>query len=341
MKKILLTGGTGFLGNYLVHNLVEQGHEVYILVRKQSHKKAMKKFEDLNITIILGDLENLDLIDDDKIAKKMIDDIDIIVHCAAFYDLCADYKTSFLANVVGTQNVLHFSSTCKKLKELHYISTIAVAGDYEGEFLETDLYKDQIFSNNYARTKYDAEKLFRNTNIETVNKIIYRPGIIIGDSQTGKIDHVNGPYYLLELIAKVRSIKVLGFLPIPLGKDVSFPIIPVDHAAKFIVDIINKKNTEDKTYHVISTHVPTLEEFIEVALKSCSVYAKILRTPNIFILRQLIKFLGVPPDLIDYGFSKTSFSLTHAISDSDSLKKSDSSEYLLRVLQAYFSRVKQ
>ena len=85
----------------------------------------------------------------------------------------------------------------------HHISSIAAAGLYPGVFREDMFDEAEDLDDPYFRTKHDAEALVRKEYTRPYR--IYRPGIVIGDSKTGEIDKIDGPYYFFRLIKKMRQ----------------------------------------------------------------------------------------------------------------------------------------
>lgn len=301
--KLFITGATGYLGSNLIALLSKSHEHLYLLVRKNSIVKAKKLFGHLeNVTLVKGDLTNPDLIDD--IELKLEDKIDSILHMGAYYDLQGEHKEAYLQNVMGTLNVTFFARLCKNLKSFHYISTIAVSGEYAGTFKESDFNVNQTFSNAYSETKYEAERIVRNLdNIVSVN--IYRPGIIIGNSETGEFDKVDGPYYFWKTISKAKSIfpgiSNLPILPLPIVEKSVLPVICVDHAAKLIEKGLSLDHSSAvRCFHLIDNGAPRVKDLIQLSLKKFRVNSKILVISNHPLIEKAFDFLGLPKEIIHY-----------------------------------------
>ena len=137
---LLLTGGSGFLGQELLNLLLNIDAKIWVLSRKHSRLQLIEKYKNYpQVTVVAGDITSPEVIEDSEQAKELIELVDVIVHSAGHYSLDGSYSDNFLNNVVGTQNMLFFSNRCKKLKSFHYVSTIAVAGDHPGQFAENNL----------------------------------------------------------------------------------------------------------------------------------------------------------------------------------------------------------
>ena len=241
---ILITGATGFLGGYLIRELAAQFENIYIVSRKE--QTAFKNYS--NVKFIKGDITQLEVLNlEEDLRSILLDSIDLVLHAAALYDLSASYTDCFLQNVVGTQNILHLLKGMKNLKSFYYISTIAV-GDPDLFYLEENILpKREKFSDAYSETKYLAEQFVRdNINKCFVTRII-RPGIVIGDSVTLKMEKIDGPYYFIEAFKKYSHLlKYSPIVPLSYNPKSKMPIIPVDHCAHYIKLLIERDNYKDQ-----------------------------------------------------------------------------------------------
>ena len=195
-----VTGATGFIGRYLVANLLRRGHPVYVLVRKGSEKKlaAIRKAwgaDDKTVIGIEGDLAKPGLGVGAADVKKLKGKIDHFFHLAAIYDLKASAEAQQIANVDGTKNAVRFAGTvgagC-----FHHVSSIAAAGLYEGTFREDMFEEAEDLDHPYFKTKHDSEGVVRRECKRPFR--IYRPGFVVGHSKTGEIDKIDGPVLLLQ-----------------------------------------------------------------------------------------------------------------------------------------------
>jgi thioester reductase-like protein len=324
--KIFITGATGFLGQYLIRELASKFETIYVLSRRSDYD-GFNQYP--NIEIVKGDITKLEMIEDITAREKVFSDCDYILHAAALYDLEASYSESFLHNVVGTQNVLRLVKKMKKLKAFYYISTIAV-GCEESFLLEEDVFPARVdFKDAYSQTKYLAEKMVREQTVNVPVRII-RPGIIIGDSVTGKMEKIDGPYYFIEAFKKYSHyLKALPVVPLSFNPRTKIPLIPVDHCAHYIGLLIERDQCESKlkTYHLISSELPTVGEFLNdlnqvFGLKTR--YIPVLKNP---VHSSLLKFLGIPKELIPFMFSKLSYDKTRTTKELPEIQESTYSTY--------------
>jgi len=207
--RYVVTGGTGFIGRRVVSQILARHHdaEVWVLVRRES----LSRFERLategdqawgdRAKPLVGDLTaaNLGLTDE---AVAELGAVDHIVHCAAIYDITADDADQRAANVEGTRAVIDLARRLGAT--LHHVSSIAVAGTYHGEFTEDDFDVGQDLPTPYHQTKFEAELLVRSA--QGLRYRVYRPAVVVGDSRTGEMDKVDGPYYFFGILAKLRKL---------------------------------------------------------------------------------------------------------------------------------------
>src|SRR5678816_1455544 len=202
-----VTGATGFIGRHLLAKLLARKGEVYCLVRKGSQEK----FEELRarfgddgkrLHAINGDLAKSSLGVSPAQKKALGGKIKHFFHLAAIYDLAANAESQVAANVGGTRNALQLAEQIKA-GCFHHTSSIAVAGLYPGVFREDMFDEAEDLDHPYFKTKHDAEAVVRDECRRPYR--IYRPGFVVGDSKTGYIDKVDGPYYFFKLLQRIRD----------------------------------------------------------------------------------------------------------------------------------------
>src|SRR5205085_6656456 len=125
-----------------------------------------------------------------------------VFHLAAIYDLAADAATQEESNVEGTRNAVQ-AAEAMKADCFHHVSSIAAAGLYDGVFREDMFEEAEELDHPYFRTKHDSEAIVRRECSRPFR--IYRPGFVVGDSKTGYIDKIDGPYYFFKAIQKMRD----------------------------------------------------------------------------------------------------------------------------------------
>jgi thioester reductase-like protein len=195
-----VTGATGFIGRHLVQELLKREGTVYALVREGSRGRL----DDLAGRVGAG--ERIVPVPGDLSKKRLGiegfgEKIDHFFHLAAIYDMEADEDSMRRANVDGTRHVIEFANSIE-VGRFHHTSSIAVAGKYKGLFREDMFDEGQRLPHAYHASKFESEKLVREHVKASLR--VYRPGIVIGHSETGEMDKVDGPYYFFKLLQKLR-----------------------------------------------------------------------------------------------------------------------------------------
>ena len=308
-----VTGATGFIGRHLLAELLRREGTIYVLVREGSRGKLDALLQRLGapegrVHPVSGDLARpglgVDLFDEP---------IDHLFHLAAVYDVEADEEASERANVEGTKHVIEFANA-HQVGRFHHVSSIAVAGEYHGVFQEDMFDEGQRLPHHYHRTKYESERLVRE-DVET-KKLIYRPGIVVGNSETGEMDKVDGPYYYFKVLQKLRHALPEWFpLAGPQGGETN--IVPVDFVAKALDHIAHLPDDElpSDTFHLVNpepmkvgealnefakaAHAPQFAMRIDQHMTNAipkPVRAGVMALPTVKRIReQLLHDLGVPP----------------------------------------------
>ena len=231
--RYVVTGGTGFIGRRVVSRLLdtEPDAQVWVLVRRQS----LGRFERLaaqwgdRARPLVGDLMELRLTDQ-TIAE--LGEVDHLVHCAA------------TTNVNGTRAVIELARRLDAT--LHHVSSIAVAGDFAGQYTEDDFDVGQQLPTPYHQTKFEAELLVRST--PGLRYRIYRPAVVVGDSRTGEMDKVDGPYYFFGVLARLAVLP--RFTPLLLPDTGRTNIVPVDYVVEALVALMHADDSDGQTYHL-------------------------------------------------------------------------------------------
>ena len=247
-----VTGGTGFIGRHLVRRLLERGGTVNVLVREGSRgrlEELIASWGDTpgEVVPVVGDLTQPMLGLDDQTLSDLTGKVDHFFHLAAIYDMEAEDEAIRLANVEGT---IHAVETANRIEAgcFHLASSIAVAGLYKGTWRE-DMFEEAEDLNRHAyfRTKHESERIVRD-QIEVPFRV-YRPGIVVGNSETGEMDKVDGPYYFFKLIQRIRGTLPQWFPTVGVeGKEIN--VVPVDFVADAMDYIAHLEGRDGETFHL-------------------------------------------------------------------------------------------
>ena len=247
-----VTGGTGFIGKRLVRRLLQRDNEsVNVLVYKPTPEliAGLKEFWGADagrVTLVEGDILKPNFGVAAKDARRLRGKIDHFFHLAAVYDLAADPAQVVAANVAGVAHALAFANAIKA-GCFHHVSSIAAAGLYEGVFREDMFEEARGLEHPYYSSKHKGEGLVR---AETgIPWRIYRPGIVVGDSKTGEIDKIDGPYYFFKLIQKIRD-AVPSWFPMIGLEGGRINVVPVDFIVAAMDHLAHLDGLDGRTFHL-------------------------------------------------------------------------------------------
>ena len=295
-----VTGATGFIGRFLVAKLLARGEPIYVLVRKSSTKKLAELRNDYwhatdkQVIGVAGDLgkANLGIAPDD--AKKLTGKVRHFFHLAAIYDLTASPEEQQKANVDGTRNAVEFAATIRA-GCFHHVSSIAAAGLYDGVFREDMFDEAEDLDHPYFRTKHDSEGIVRRECRRPYR--IYRPGFVVGDSKTGYIDKIDGPYYFFKFIQKLRQ-ALPPWMPTIGIEGGRINIVPVDFVAAALDFLAHKKGLDGKCFHLTDPAPYRIGEVLNI-------FARAGHAPQM-TMRVNARMFGFIPAPILYGIGSLS-----------------------------------
>ncbi len=261
-----VTGATGFIGRRLIAELVKKRGTVYFLVRKKDPKKLAALYERWGVDrkraiAITGDITRRNL----SISKKQREDLEGKVrhffHLAAMYDITATAQAQEGVNVEGTRNAVRLAEKIGA-KRFHMVSSIAAAGLYEGVFRE-DMFEEAtgLSKSHYHRTKHDSERVVRKEC--NVPWRVYRPGIVVGDSRTGEMDKIDGPYYFFKTIQKMRAM-LPSWVPTIGIEGGRINLVPVDYVVDALVHLSHAKGHDGRCFHLTDPQLKRIGDALNV-----------------------------------------------------------------------------
>jgi NAD(P)-dependent dehydrogenase (short-subunit alcohol dehydrogenase family) len=265
-----VTGATGFIGKFLVGELLQKADaKVYVLVRAGSEEKfeaLQERFEDAGerLVAVAGDVTEPGLIAEADY-KKLKGHIAHVFHLAAVYDMDMSDAQADRINIEGTRHVVAFANGLGGKVRLHHVSSVAVAGSsYDGRFTEEMFDEGQRVDHPYYRSKFQSEKIVREE--AEVPFSIYRPGVVVGSSETGEMDKIDGPYYFFKTIQKL-SYAIPKWLPLLGIEGGKVPIVPVDYVAKAIVTIAHQDGHDGECFCLIQSKSPSVGDLLQTLLE--------------------------------------------------------------------------
>lgn len=260
-----LTGGTGFIGRFLVEKLLARGGTVHLLVREESRFKVDRLMERWGATedqvkVVVGDLAKPKLGISAKDLKALKGKIDHFFHLAAVYDMGADEESQSEANVEGTRHALQ-AAEALDARRFHHISSIAAAGLFKGTFREDMFEEAEKLDHPYLKTKHESEKVVR-TECKVPYRI-YRPGMVIGHSKTGEMDKVDGPYYFFKLIQKIRR-ALPQWVPTIGIEGGRLNVVPVDFVVNALDHIAHLDGEDGNCFHLVDSDPYKVGEILNI-----------------------------------------------------------------------------
>jgi NAD(P)-dependent dehydrogenase (short-subunit alcohol dehydrogenase family) len=317
-----VTGGTGFIGKRLVAKLLARPDSiVYLLVREVEMPRmgellAYWNVDESRVVALCGDLTQPDLGVSKADLRKLKGKVTHFFHLAAIYDLKASAEVQQRANVDGTRNTVKLAEAMA-VKHFHLVSSIASAGLFEGLFREDMFEEAENLDNPYFRTKHDSEGIVRREC--SVPWRIYRPAIVVGDSRTGEMDKIDGPYYFFKLIQKTRKL-LPSWMPTIGIEGGRINVVPVDFLVAAMDHIAHLPGEDGHCFHLTdpnpmrvgdllnsfarAAHAPEMTMRINAAIfgfiprhvrKALSALTPVRR-----IRAAIMKDLGLPDSIFDF-----------------------------------------
>jgi thioester reductase-like protein len=334
-----VTGATGFIGRRLVERLLEKRQgKVYVLVRESSMSRLDELIERWSLAAgasaaeriepVLGDVRRPLLGVEQERVTELRGKVNHFFHLAAVYDMTAPAELNTAINVGGTTHAVELARTVEA-KHLHHVSSIAIAGEYNGVFMEDMFDEGQKLPSPYHRTKFESERIVREQPY--VPWRVYRPGIVVGDSRTGEMDKIDGPYYFFKAIQRMRQL-LPQWVPL-VGVDLGLTnIVPVDWVAGALEHIAHEQGLDGKAFHLTdprpqrvddllnelaaAAHAPRFAVSIDKRVLNALPTRPLALTAQLPPWRQLrnlaLRNLGIPLEVVSHMELKPRFDTTEA-----------------------------
>lgn len=276
--KVLLTGGTGFLGEYLLAELLERGHSVWALYRGESRKLDTIRFLSrlglprtaVSLRWFKGSILDADgQWDNWRQEHEGLEDVDTLLHNAASTRLHMDATGEPLRTNVGSAKALR-RLVARKPMRVHIISTAYTAGLVQSRILMEVSHPRGDFVNVYEESKWEAEQLWAG------RATLLRPSIIVGHSETGRCTSFSG-WYILFQAAHLLDRLASGSpdsnsrsdlqIDLPADPKAAMNIIPVDYVARATIRIIENPANQNRIFHLTHPNPPSHEHTLDYACR--------------------------------------------------------------------------
>jgi NAD(P)-dependent dehydrogenase (short-subunit alcohol dehydrogenase family) len=316
-----VTGATGFIGRHLVAELLRNREgEVLVLVREGSRERLDELAAGWpggdRVTAVTGDLTQPNLGLDQAWIDEHRGKVEHFFHLAAIYDMTADDEANERLNVTGTRNAVALANALE-VGCLHHTSSVAVSGLHKGLFREDSFDEGQKLPSAYHRTKFESEKVAREES--TVPWRVYRPAIVVGHSQTGEMDKIDGPYYFFKAIQKARF-ALPEWFPL-IGPELGYTnIVPVDFVAGALDHIAHQPDLDGQAFHLTNpkpmrvgeslnafagaAHAPKLAIRVDKRLTDAlpkGTLSMLMKLPQLRdIRRTVLADFGIPEEVLEH-----------------------------------------
>ena len=280
---ILLTGATGLVGRYLLRDLLLRKERVAVIARPSARLSARQRVEAImqhwerelgsslpRPLVIEGDICCADLGMSEEDSSWVSSNCRQVVHNAAIlqFDATSRKDEPFRTNLGGTERVLEVTQRLG-IPDFHYVSTAYVCGKATDTVFEDQLDVGQELRNDYEQSKFESEKLVRAaTGFRNVT--IFRPAVIIGDSETGYTSTYHGLFLYLRLISMLVPLqkpnaegKRITPIQLPMSGDEPRNLVPVDWVASVIAHVICTPAAHGRTFHLTPQHCTSAAEVID------------------------------------------------------------------------------
>ncbi|MFB6271589.1 MAG: SDR family oxidoreductase [Salinibacter sp.] len=313
---LFLTGVPGFLGTRLLRALAvaRPASEYLLLVQPKFEDRTRALLADLDLTdraeVLPGDITEPDLALGgryDEVADRMTQ----AIHLAAVYDLTIPREVGWRINVDGTRHVLDLLARSPNLERFGYVSSAYVSGKRTGTIYEDELVHEAGFKNFYEETKYHAEVIVQD-HMDEVPTLIFRPSIVVGDSETGETDKFDGPYFVLNALRKLPRYSLMtrvgsGTEPVNM--------VPVDFVIDAMVHLLGTEGHEGTVFHLTDPHPLTAQAIMELFADLLDKRVAYVPVPS-GVARALMasglgRALGIAPELIDYFDHHSHYDAVH------------------------------
>jgi NAD(P)-dependent dehydrogenase (short-subunit alcohol dehydrogenase family) len=351
-----VTGATGFIGRHLVERLLERDGDIHVLVRDESMERLQTLIERWGpaaaerVHPAIGDISLPRLgLSEQLIGELCGGRVDHFFHLAAVYDMTAGEERNRIANVEGTRHAIELANALG-VGCFHHTSSIAAAGLYKGLFREDMFDEGQKLDHPYHRTKFESEKLARTQT--SVPWRVYRPAIVVGNSQTGEMDKIDGPYYFFTAIKMARHY-LPGWFPLVGPEFGHTNIVPVDFVAAAIDHIAHTPGLDGQAFHIANpkpqrsgdvinafakaAHAPQLTMRIDAGLLKAlpkGTIGMLMQLPAARgVRRALLADFGIPDEVLAY------VGLTAEFDTRDTERALDGSGISLPPLESYAAKL--
>jgi nucleoside-diphosphate-sugar epimerase len=306
---VFLTGGTSFLGRRLLLELVRTGRPAFLLAQPEELPRAHAAVARVtrrypvprgSVLLFAGDALEPGLDLPAETAERVLGEATVFVHALSFGP--GPRRTAERAamdNVRALESVLAFAHRSRALESFLLVSSTAVGGDYPGTFYEDWFDVGQRFVDALDRSTFEMEARAREAR-RTLPLLCLRPGVVVGDAETGEVDRGQGLGPLVRLLQMARGWP--AWLPwlAPDGERSVVPLSPADYVVRAILALASLRTFRGHAYSLVDPHSPTLRELLD-DLSDRIGLARPRWTANPTLQRRFLSLPGVLPAIARAG----------------------------------------
>ncbi|MFB6264924.1 MAG: SDR family oxidoreductase [Bradymonadaceae bacterium] len=251
-REVLLTGFPRYVARLVLEQILERETEttVRLLVPAGRRDEAVAEIDELGaedrISLLEGEASAIDLGIGGSEYLDLVANVTDIYHVPRPVPADTGRRQLVDTHRREAQNILDVAADMTSLNRVNHLSSALVSGTRTGVIMETDFDEGQSFRNGWEEAKFEAERAIRGAPA-SVPTTIYRPTLIVGHSETGQLDRLNGPYYLLGALVQMPE-----GVPLFVPGEGQYPLnlVPVDFVARAIHALSLTNGAEDETYHL-------------------------------------------------------------------------------------------
>lgn len=293
-RTFFITGATGLLGTEVVSRLLTTTNDkLYVQVRARSASDAVNRLRTLwwddpllaaatghRVLPVTGDLTD----DGFALDEQLLAATTHVIHCAAETGLQKSHQELWQINVEGTRHIVQMAERMPRLERFTYVSTAYVAGTQSGLIMEETPLPRHFYSL-YEESKAEAERIVRASSLPLT---VCRPGMIVGNSRTGRTRNFNTVYYVLKLMLQGK-LRVL-----PVSKQQTVNVVPVDYVASEVATLTLNPRAAGMTFHLVAParQLPQVGELVQAVTSWAKEHLHIDVPQPLYIPMPLLRTIG-------------------------------------------------